>query len=85
MRPALIAALRIGCLLVVPSIAVFVGGGVLGLGYAFGRGVDGYFDATLDRVETDTGANTAEDITFAADPGSLDLPSTRDAERQLTT
>ncbi len=72
MRPGRIVALVIGCLLVIPSIAVLLGGGALGLGYAFGRGDDGYFDATLDRVQTDTVAVTAEDITFAAEPGSPD-------------
>ncbi|MEZ5378581.1 MAG: DUF4389 domain-containing protein [Acidimicrobiales bacterium] len=72
MRPGRIVALVIGCLLVIPAIAVLLGGGALGLGYAFGRGDDGYFDTTLDRFATDTVAITADDITFAADPGSPD-------------
>ncbi len=33
---------------------------------------DGYFDTTIDRLATSTVAITAEDITFAADPGSPD-------------
>lgn len=72
MRPGRIAALVIGSLLVIPAAASLLGGGALGLGYALGRGDDGYFDATLDRLETDTVALTAEDITFAAEPGSPD-------------
>ena len=67
-----IAALVFGCLLMIPAIALLFGGGAVGLGYAFGRDSDGYFDTTLDRLETDTVAVTAEDITFAAEPGSPD-------------
>jgi len=72
MRPSRIAAIVVGCLLIIPSIAMLFVGGALGLGYAFGRGDDGYFDTTLDRLETNTVAITAEDITFAAEPGSPD-------------
>ncbi len=72
MRPSRIVALVIGCLLVIPALAMLFGGGALGLGYAFGRGDDGYFDTTIDRLATNTVAITAEDITFAADPGSPD-------------
>ncbi len=72
MKPTRIAALVIGCLLIIPSLAMLLGGSALGLAYAFGRGGDGYFDVTLDRLETDTVAITAEDITFAAEPGSPD-------------
>lgn len=72
MRPARIAALVIGCLMVFPALALFLGGGALGMGYAFGRGDDGYFDTTLDRLATPTVALTGEDITFATEPGSPD-------------
>lgn len=72
MRPGKIIALVIGCLFVIPSIALLFGGGALGLGYAFGRGDDGYFDTTLDRLASDTVALTAGDLTFAAEPGSPD-------------
>ncbi len=72
MRPGRIIALVIGCLLVLPAIALLLGGGALGLGYAFGRGDDGYFDVTLDRLSTETVAITAEDLTLTADPGSPD-------------
>ena len=72
MRPSRIAALVTGCLLLIPAIALLFGGGALGVGYAVARGDDGYFDTTLDRLATDTVAITADDITFAADPGSPD-------------
>lgn len=72
MRPSRIVALVIGCLLVLPALALLFGGGALGLGYAFGRGDDGYFDTTIDRLASSGVAITAEDITFAADPGSPD-------------
>ncbi len=67
-----IVALVLGCLLMIPAIALLFGGGALGVGYAFGGDSDGYFDTTLDRLETDTVAITAEDLTFAAEPGSPD-------------
>jgi hypothetical protein len=72
MRPSRIVALVMGCLLVIPSIAVLFGGGTLAMAYAFGRDDDGYFDATLDRLSTDTVAITADDITLGAEPGSPD-------------
>jgi len=72
MRPSRIGALVMGCLLLIPAIALLFGGGALGVGYAVARGDDGYFDTTLDRLATDTVAITADDITFAADPGSPD-------------
>jgi Domain of unknown function (DUF4389) len=72
MRASRVVALVMGCLLVIPSIALLFGGGALGLGYAFGRGDDGYFDTTLDRLDTETVAIIADDITFAAEPGSPD-------------
>ncbi len=72
MRAPRVAALVMGCLLLIPAIALLFGGGALGVGYAVGRGDDGYFDTTLDRLATDTVAITADDITFAAEPGSPD-------------
>ncbi len=72
MRPSRIVALVFGCLLVIPALAMLFGGGALGLGYAFGRSDDGYFDTTIDRLASNTVAITAEDITFAAEPGSPD-------------
>lgn len=70
MRSSRIAAPVMGCLLVIPAIALPFGGGALGLGYAFGRGDDGYLDTTLDRLETV--AITADDINVSTEPGSPD-------------
>ncbi len=70
MRPGRIIALAIGCLLVLPALALLLGGAVIGLGYAFGRDDDGYFQTTLDRIETATVAVSAEDLDFASDPGT---------------
>lgn len=59
-----------GCLLMIPAIGLLFGGGALGLGYGFGRGDDGYFDSTLDRLETDTVAITADEIGLVVEPQS---------------
>lgn len=72
MRSSRIAALVMGCLLLIPALALLFTGGALGIGYAVGRDDDGYVDTTLDRLTTDTVAITADDITFAAEPGSPD-------------
>ncbi len=72
MRPSRIAMLAIGCLLVIPALALLFGGSALGLGLAFGRDDDGYVATTIDRLASNTVAVTAQDITFAADPGSPD-------------
>ncbi|MDH3753306.1 MAG: DUF4389 domain-containing protein [Acidimicrobiia bacterium] len=71
MRPGRVVALVMGCLLLLPGVGMLIGGGGLGLAYAFARD-DGYFEVTLDRVETETAAVTAEDLTFQAEPGSPD-------------
>ena len=84
MKPGRVTALVIGCLVVIPSLGLLVGGGALGLVHAFGRGDDGYYDATLDRLESSTVAITAEDVTFATDPGTADwLLDTLDADVRL--
>ncbi len=70
MKPARVVALILGCLLLLPSVALLLGGGALGLGYAFGRGDDGYFEIELDRLQTPTSAIRSEQIDFLADPGS---------------
>lgn len=69
MKPLRIIGLVLGTLLIVPALAMLIGGAVLGMAHAFGRD-DGYFEARLDRLETDTVAITAEDIDLMADPGS---------------
>ncbi len=72
MRTGRIVALVFGCLLVLPSLAMLLGGGALAAAYAFGRDDDGFFTAEIDRVATDTVAVTAGDVQFEADPGSPD-------------
>lgn len=84
MRPGRIVALVIGCLLVIPAIAMLLAGSALGLGYAFGRGDDGYFDVTIDRLSSETSAITTDDVNLGADPGSPAwLLDTLDADVRL--
>ncbi|NNF55106.1 MAG: DUF4389 domain-containing protein [Acidimicrobiales bacterium] len=72
MRFGRIVALIAGCLLILPAVAILVGGALLGLGYIAERDDDGFFDVSLNRMETLTPAITAEDADFRADPGSPD-------------
>jgi hypothetical protein len=69
--PSRIAALVIGCLLLLPALGVLAAGAGLGIA-ATQRDADGYFEVTLDPVSTPTVAVTARDLSFAADPGSPD-------------
>lgn len=69
-RTGRVIALVIGCLLLLPALAALLGGSALALAYAFGRDDAGYFETSLDRVESTTVAVTAEDIDFATDPGT---------------
>ena len=50
---------------------MLLGGGAVTLAYAFGRD-DGYFEASLDRLQSTTAAITAEDLDLASDPGEPD-------------
>ena len=70
MRPARVVALVIGCLLVIPAFAALIGGSVLGLGYLFGRDDDGYYDVTLNRLESDTAIIVTDDLHLGSEPGS---------------
>lgn len=72
MKTGRVILLVIGCFLLIPGIGLLFGGGGLGLAYATQRDDDGYFDVTIDRIESESSAITAEDLTFAADPGSPD-------------
>ena len=67
-----IVALVVGCVLILPAIAVLVAGGALAIGYTTQRDDDGYFDVTVDQLQSPTAAITGEDVKFAADPGSPD-------------
>jgi hypothetical protein len=71
-KPARIVALVVGMLLLLPGLGLLAGGVGVGLGYAIGRGSDGFFDVNLDRLATSTVAITAEDLSFNAEPGSPD-------------
>jgi hypothetical protein len=70
MKPGRVVALVIGCLVALPGIGMLIAGTTLGLTYAFGRDDDGYFDFSLDRIESATPAIMAEDLDFTADPGT---------------
>lgn len=67
-----IVALVVGCVLILPALGVLLAGGALAIGYATQRNDDGYFDVTIDQLQTPTAAITGEDVKFAADPGSPD-------------
>ncbi len=66
-----VPALVVGCLLLLPGLGLLAGGGLLATAYAFDRD-DGYFSATVPRLETPTAAVTAEDLDLVTDPGSPD-------------
>ncbi len=72
MRSSRIAALVVGCLVVVPGIGMLAGGGVLGVASLVARDDQGYFDTTIDRIASDTVAVTSDEVTFATEPGSPD-------------
>lgn len=67
-----IVTLAVGCLLVIPALAVMVAGAILGLGYAFGRDDDGYVEVTIDPLSTTATAIVADDLAFGSAPGSPD-------------
>jgi hypothetical protein len=70
MKPSRIVAIVIGSLLLLPSLAMLIGGGALAAAFAFARDDDGYFEASIDAIESPTAAVTAQDIAFSAEPGS---------------
>lgn len=69
MRPGRVIAIVVGSLLALPSFAVFVGGATLAVAHVVERDDDGFFDETLDRLNTATAAITTADEEFSADPG----------------
>jgi hypothetical protein len=71
MKLGRVLALVVGCLLVLPGIGMLAGGVGLGAAYVFDRD-DGYFSASVDRLESPTAAITAEDLDLVTDPGSPD-------------
>lgn len=72
MRPNRIGAIVVGSLLLLPALAMLIGGGGLAAAYAFVRDDDGYFESSVEGLTSPTAAVTAEDITLSADPGSPD-------------
>lgn len=72
MRASRVVALVVGVLVLISGFGLLFTGGALGLGYAFGRSDDGYFESTIERLSTDTVAVTTEDIELDADPDSAD-------------
>jgi hypothetical protein len=70
MRPARVLSLIVGCLLLIPGLAMVAGGGAMAVGYGVARNDDGYFEIGLDRLQTPTAAIRSEDLDFFADPGS---------------
>jgi Domain of unknown function (DUF4389) len=69
MRPGRIVALVIGCLLTLPALGLLVGGTALGVGAIVARDDDGFFEITLDPIETPTVAVVGELIDFGAEAG----------------
>ncbi len=67
-----VVALVVGCVLILPALGLLLAGGALAVGYTTQRDDDGYFDVTVDQLQTPTAAITGEDVKFAADPGSPD-------------
>jgi hypothetical protein len=67
MKPSRIAALIVGCLLILPSLGLLFFGGALLVYSATERDDQGYFSVDLDRFETSTVAITAEEIDLLGD------------------
>ena len=68
-----IVALVVGCVLLIPALGMFIGGAALAVAYATQRDDDGYFDVTIESLQSSTVAITGEDVRFTADPGSPDF------------
>jgi hypothetical protein len=67
-----VVALVVGCVLIIPALGMLIGGGALAIAYATQRDDGGYFDVTVDPLESPTVAVTGEDVKFSAEPGSPD-------------
>ncbi|MDH3684425.1 MAG: DUF4389 domain-containing protein [Acidimicrobiia bacterium] len=65
-------------------MALLLGGGALGIAWLVESSGDDFFDVTIDRIETETVAVTAEDLDLSADPGDPDwVLDTLDADIRL--
>jgi hypothetical protein len=67
-----IIALVVGCVMLIPALGMFIGGAALTIAYATQRDEAGYFDVTIESLQSSTVAITGEDVRFSADPGSPD-------------
>ena len=67
-----LAALIIGCLLILPGLGLLLGGAGVAGTYAFGRDDSGFLSMTVPTLRTPTAAITVEDIVVEAAP---DVPA----------
>ncbi len=72
MKPGKVVALVVGILLVIPGIAMLLGGTGLTIAYGVARDDDGFFDFDLDRLQTPTPAIVSGEIDFFSEPGDPD-------------
>ncbi|MDH3470298.1 MAG: DUF4389 domain-containing protein, partial [Acidimicrobiia bacterium] len=72
MKAGRIVAIVIGVLVLLPALGLFVGGSVLTVAHVVEREDDGYFDVTLDRLNSGTAAITTTEVDLRADPGPPD-------------
>jgi hypothetical protein len=70
MKAGRIIALIVGCLLLLPGIGLLLGGGGIGLGYAFGRDDAGYFELHVPQLQSPTAAITAPSPAVTTDLGT---------------
>ena len=70
MKSSRVVALVVGCLLLLPGIGLMLGGGGIGLGYAFGRDNAGYFELGVPQLQSSTPAITAPSPTVTTDLGT---------------
>jgi hypothetical protein len=69
-RVGRVISLVIGSLLTLAALGMLFGAGAIGLATALQRDDNGYFDVTLDRIESDAVAVISGDLTFASEPGT---------------
>jgi hypothetical protein len=72
MKAGRIIAVIVGVLILLPALGLFLGGGVLTVAHVIEREDDGYFDVTLDRLNSATAAIITRDVDMRADPGPPD-------------
>jgi hypothetical protein len=67
MKTGRVVSLVVGCLLLLPGLALAAGGTALAIGYVAARDDQGYVNASLDRLRSSSVAVTAEDADFGSD------------------